>query len=425
MKSIILEDIKRFDFQKEPIRQKFYLKPLTWALSFPSVWMHQTKIHRINMENLKPPYLLLCNHNAFFDFKVTTAAIFPEKSNYVVAIDGFVKREWLLRNVGCIGKRKFTNDTNLIRHLKQVIQNGDIAVLYPEARYSLCGTNAVLPQSIGKLAKFLKVPVVTLIMNGHHINSPFWNLKERGNKTEATLKQLITIDKIKTLSYEEIYRLIKKEFVYDDYAWQKANQIKVTYIDRAKGLHKVLYQCPQCMTEYHMVSEGSRIRCNHCQKEWAMSEYGELSAIQGETEFSHIPNWYEWQRTQVRKEVEEGRYNFSAQVEVRSLPNSKGFIHLGDGFLTHDNNGFILTGTYNGQPYQIEKSVNSLYSCHIEYNYLGKYGDCIDLNTLTDTYYIYPKNCDFSVTKIALATEELYELNRRTTLLMKPLVNKK
>ncbi|HPJ21779.1 MAG TPA: hypothetical protein PLH18_05435, partial [Clostridia bacterium] len=55
----------------------------------------------------------------------------------------------------------------------------------------------------------------------------------------------------------------------------------------------------------------------------------------------------------------------------------------------------------------------SMYSCHIEYNYLGKHGDCIDLNTLTDTYYIYPKINDFSVTKMALATEELFkkELN--------------
>ena len=35
-------------------------------------------------------------------------------------------------------------------------------------------------------------------------------------------------------------------------------------------------------------------------------------------------------------------------------------------------------------------------------------GDCVDLNTLTDTFYIYPENCKFSVTKLALATEELW-----------------
>jgi hypothetical protein len=143
-----------------------------------------------------------------------------------------------------------------------------------------------------------------------------------------------------------------------------------------------------------------------------MSEYGELTAVEGETEFSHIPDWYEWERAQVRREVDEGRYYFSSPVTVQSLPNSKGFIPLGEGTFTHDRNGFLLKGVYNGQPYMMEKSVQSLYSCHIEYNYLGKYGDCIDLNTLSDTYYIYPKDCEFSVTKIALATEELYSWNR-------------
>ena len=37
----------------------------------------------------------------------------------------------------------------------------------------------------------------------------------------------------------------------------------------------------------------------------------------------------------------------------------------------------------------------------------------MDLNTLEDTWYIYPHDCEFSVTKMALATEELYFAHRR------------
>ena len=166
-----------------------------------------------------------------------------------------------------------------------------------------------------------------------------------------------------------------------------------------------------------MMSDGNRIWCNDCKKQWIMSEYGELSSPDGSTEFTHIPDWYEWERSQVRKEVEEARYFFSGPVSVMSLPNSKGFIPLGEGVLTHDSNGFLLTGVHNGQPYTLEKSVHSLYSCHIEYDYLGKYGDCVDLNTLSDTYYLSPHDCEFSVTKIALATEELYNLECRRAFL--------
>ena len=55
----------------------------------------------------------------------------------------------------------------------------------------------------------------------------------------------------------------------------------------------------------------------------------------------------------------------------------------------------------------------SQYSVHIEYEYLGKYGDCVDLNTDKDTLYVYPKDCLFAVTKLALATEELYQYYER------------
>jgi len=408
---MILPQLKRFDMLKKPVRQRQFLRPLTWLLSYPAVLAHRVKITKVGMRGVKPPYLLLCNHNSFIDFKVTTIAIFPHRANYIVAIDGFIGKEWLLRSVGGICKRKFTNDMVIVRHMKRVVDNGDVLVMYPEARYSLCGTNAVLPESLGKLAKLLKIPVVTLIMHGHHVNSPFWNLKNRKVKNmEAVLSLLVSKEEIDTLSYEEINERINTAFRYDDFAWQREKRIRISYPDRAKGLHKVLYQCPSCMTEYRMMSEGSRLWCEHCNKEWEMSEYGELSAVDGPTEFSHIPDWYEWERSQVREEIESGMYRFESEVLVDTLPNSKGFIHLGKGRLVHDMNGFLLEGEYEGSPYKVSISAKSLYSCHIEYNYLGKHGDCIDLNTLTDTFYIYPTCSSFSVTKIALATEEMYKL---------------
>lgn len=72
--------------------------------------------------------------------------------------------------------------------------------------------------------------------------------------------------------------------------------------------------------------------------------------------------------------------------------------------------GFVVRGIdRDGDEFLMEKDVPSLYSCHIEYDYLGKHGDCVDLNTLEDTWYIFPHGTDFSVTKMALATEELYQ----------------
>ena len=111
----------------------------------------------------------------------------------------------------------------LVRQLLKVIEHGDVAVVYPEARYSLCGTTAVLPESLGKLCKLLKVPVATFICHGHHVNSPFWNLKPRGIKpTEVDFRLLYTPEQLASLSVDEINAGLVEAFQYDDFAWRRS-----------------------------------------------------------------------------------------------------------------------------------------------------------------------------------------------------------
>lgn len=401
-----MDDIKRFDMQRPPMRQKTYLKVLTWLISFPMVWLRGLKINKVNMKGLKPPYLLLCTHKSFIDFMVTTACVFPHRANFVVAIDGFIGREKLLRKVGCICKRKFTNDVQLVMHLKKVIDNGDILVIYPEARYSLIGTSACLPTSLGKLAKLLKVPVVTLSMHGNFLYSPVWNLHKRRVALKADFSQIISQDEILSLPKDEINNRINNAFVYDEYNWQKENNIRIKYKDRAKGLHKVLYKCQNCGTDYEMHSDRTKLWCAHCGSEWTMSEYGDLIETKADKRI-HIPHWYEYLRAEVKQLIEAGTYFFTSEVIIDSLPNSDGYIRLGEGRLTHDMTGFTLEGMVNGRSFELKKEPLSMYSCHIEYDYMDK-GDCIDLSTLNDTYYIYPKTNLWSATKLSLATEELF-----------------
>lgn len=410
-----MDSIERFDFDIKPKKERFFLTPLAYLLSFPAVWSRHLKINKVNMKGLKPPYLLLCTHHAFIDFKVTTAAIFPHRANYIVAIDGFIGREWLLRNVGGICKRKFTNDTKLVKQIKYSLDTlKQIVAIYPEARYSLVGTTAILPDSLGKIVKLMKYPVVVLNMHGDYLSQPVWNLTPRKVNIAADMTQIITQDDIETISLNEINQRIQQAFIYDEYQWQFDHKIKIDFINRAKGLHKVLYQCPHCLTEHEMDSDKHLIWCNHCKKTYAMDVYGKLHAQEGDTEFSHIPDWYEFEREQVRQQIIHKTYHFEDRVRIESLPNAKGYINLGEGKITHDLNGFVLEGMEFGKPLKLIKEPLSLYGLHIEYDYLGKGEDCIDLSTLNDTYYIYPLTKKNVVTKLHFAVEELYKIERDT-----------
>lgn len=405
------KDTKVYDVGKMPRKQNFLLKLVVIVVSKLSLMFTKYKIEKINMKGLKPPYFLLCNHMYFVDFKINSIATFPYSVNNIVSIDGFYKRSKLMEFLGCISTRKFTKDISLVMQIQHCIKkHRSIVSLYPEARYSPIGTTSILPESIGKLAKLLDVPVVVLKNHGNYLTAPFWNFRnKRKIPLYATMKQILTKEDVEKYDTEKINKIINQEFIYDEYKWQKENKISIK--DRGEGLHKVLYQCPHCKVEYKMNSNSNKIWCENCKKEWDLSEFGELKATEGETEFSHIPSWFEWQREQVKEQILNGTYEFEDDVEVYSLKHPKEFLPLGNGKLIHNNKGFRLEGEYNNKKYVINKPPLSMYSLHTEYDYIYfKYTDCIDLSTINDSFYCFTTKPNV-LTKLSLAVEELYKIN--------------
>ena len=75
-------------------------------------------------------------------------------------------------------------------------------------------------------------------------------------------------------------------------------------------------------------------------------------------------------------------------------------------------NGFSLHGVrdYDGEPFEMVIPASGQYACHVEFNHkFGDYRDCVSLNTLDDTWFIYPDAEDFSGTKMSLAVEEIFK----------------
>ena len=409
---------KKYKTAKYPIRQPIYL---TWLIQMLSKMMligKEHKVEKFNMEGLKPPYLLLSNHMSFVDFELVSLGTYPQRVNNVVNIDGFYMRAWLLEWIGAICTRKFTTDLHLIKSIKKVIERGDVLCMYPEARYSPDGTTAYLPESLGALVKMLNVPVVVVTHHGNYLHSPFWNFrKKRKVPLYTTFNKIWDPEDYASLSIDEINDGLKKAFEYDDYKYQKENGILITEPYRAEGLHKILYQCPHCKTESKMASEGAALYCTECGKRWYQNEDGSLTAKDGETEFSHIPDWFDWEREQVREQVRNGTYHFEDEVEVYSLPRCYKYEPLGFAKLTHTiEDGFILEGHYRGQDYKIHRMPLQTNSLHIEYDFLRiKPFGLVDISTENDSFYCYTTKPDV-ITKLAFATEEIYQLaleNRR------------
>jgi DNA-directed RNA polymerase subunit RPC12/RpoP len=401
--------VKFYDIARYPLKQAGWTLPIVWGISYLFLKLYKAKIEKINTKGLKPPYILLCNHMQFLDFMVSAIANYPHRINNIVSIDGFNISPFLLRSIGSIPKRKFTNDLYLIRNIQYVLKDlRDIVGLYPEARYSFVGTASVLPEALGKLIKMSKCPVVVLKFEGHHLQQPAWAKKSRKVKVRSEMRLILTPADIENYHYGEINDIVHKALEYNEYDYQKKNNILIKEKYRAEGLHKILYKCPNCGEEFETNSKGADIFCNSCKHSWVLKENGELECKTGETKFRTIPEWYEWQRGEVRKEIENQSYKFSFSSQVYSMPHPKKFIDLGTANFSQDSEGIKVTGFYNEKPFYFERKVLDNYSLHVEYKFPYLKGkDIVSISSNEDTLYFVPEETN-KIQKLSLATEELY-----------------
>ena len=355
------------------------------------------------------PALYLMNHSSFIDLKIASAIIYPRPFHIVCTLDGFVGKESLMRRIGCIPARKFMTDTTLVRDMIYTVKNlRESVLLYPEASYTFDGTATPLPDSLGKAVKMLGVPVVMIRTYGAFARDPLYNgLQIRDVKVSADMTYLLSAEEISGMTAAEINEVIRPHFTFDNFKWQQKNHISVKEPFRADGLERVLYKCPHCGAEGSMSGKGISLSCSSCGAEYELTEYGKLKAVSGQPAFEHIPDWYAWEREEVRKELESGSYRMEEEVDIIMLVNTDAVYRVGEGILRHDNNGFRLTGCDGKLDYrQGPERSYSLYSDYFWY----EIGDMISIGTPKVQYYCFPKDKNAIVAKARLAAEELYKL---------------
>lgn len=400
--------------RRKPMKQHMLFRIILRIASSFDLWATHFRCKKIGMENLgkDEPCLVLMNHSGFIDLEIVSMVMFPRRFSIVTTSDAFVGLNWILRLIGCIPTKKFIADTNLIRDMIYAVKElKSSVVMYPEASYSFDGTATPLPDSIGRLVKMLGVPVVMIRTYGAFARDPLYNgLRRRKVNVCADMKYLLSVKEVSEKSAEEILQIVNGEFSFDNFKWQQENHVSIKEEFRAEGLNRVLYKCPNCLTEGEMHGEGTKIRCKHCGKSYELTEYGYMKAENGETEYNHIPDWYNFERACVREELEDGTYHLKVSVDICMMVDTKNIYRVGEGVLEHTKDGFHLTGCEGKLDYH-QKPLAS-YSLYSDY-YWYEVGDVICIGDANVLYYCFPKNCGDVVAKTRLATEELYKIVKK------------
>ena len=383
-------------------------------------WLADMELREVNFSYKKEgmervgkdePCLILMNHSSFIDLKICMSIFADRPFNIVCTSDGFVGRRRLMRRIGCIPTTKFVTDIQLLKDMKYAVEKLHTSVLmYPEASYSFDGTATPLPEGVGKCIKLLNVPVVMVKTQGAFLRDPLYNnLQTRKVDVSADVLCLFSKEETEKMSSEEINERLRQEFSFDNFRWQQENKISVDEEFRADFLNRVLYKCPHCFCEGKTIGQGTVLKCQECGHEYELTEYGELIEKNGDTKFSHVPDWYRWQRECVKEEVLEGSYRLEVPVNIRVLKDYKSIYEVGEGILTHSLEGFHLVGA-DGQ-IDYHQRPEASYSLYADY-YWYELGDVICIGNNKILFYCFPKCQGDVVAKTRLATEELYKLSK-------------
>ena len=174
------------------------------------------------------------------------------------------------------------------------------------------------------------------------------------------------------------------------------------------------YRCPHCGKEGFMEGKGTTLTCHNCNKVYELTPQGALRSTDGDSKFTLVSQWSQWQRQQIRQEILDGTYKLDIDVDIAMIVDHKAIYRVGTGHLVHDLTGFHLTGCDGALEYH--QAPQNCYGLYADY-YWYEIGDMIGIGNNEVRYHCFPRSVDV-VAKTRTATEEMYKLYKSRQLKM-------
>ena len=395
-----------------------YTVPIFLVRAFAKLYW-KLRIDNKEIKNLKEPALAIAPHMSTLDVVPTMCTLFPHKYNIVAAKDLFTWKQLkpFIEKFGAIPMTQCAMDLNSLRTIKAASDNGRSILLYPEGRTSLDGRQLYyLNPSIGKLIKFLGLPVVLVKTYGAYVTKPRYIKGFRRGRMESKASILLTKEQVKALSPTEIYKIVADSFVINDNAWQQENDIKFKAKCLASNLNYILYKCPRCGAEYENTISGDTLKCNACGNTVKYTPNGHLVPIGDGISIDRIDLWMDYEKESVIEETE--REGFCLSKEVTALcrnDETREYENVGEGELFINKEIIGYRGVINGAFAEMELPLKNMPTV------ITKNTEAIELTFDNLTYRFMFKEKKYS-TKYGLIVEALYAKNHNIPFTEKSLI---
>jgi 1-acyl-sn-glycerol-3-phosphate acyltransferase len=221
------------------------------------------------------PYLILANHTAEFD--IIFLDMLFDAPLYFVASEQLLnagKGSWFLRTFfNPIPKSKSIADLAVVKRIKNVLIEGGNVAIFPEGNASMNGGPSRIPLGMGRLIKFLNVPVKFIRIDGLYLSAPRWAYFRKFGASSMQEITTLSLDDISQLNPDELETLVKNTLHISAYDHP---QTPFYGRRRAEGLHKLIFTCPQCHGLFTTFSRENQLLCHQCDFSGTYDEFGFL-----------------------------------------------------------------------------------------------------------------------------------------------------
>ena len=343
----------------------------------------------------RAPYIMLANHESFYDFYFLSKLSHPKNPSYLVN-EYYCTRpilKTMAKRGGILSKKLFTRDMGTAVGLLRMIRKGYPVVIFPEGRLSPDGRSNPIVEKGGALYKKLKVDLVLTKIDGAFFSAPKW----RRNRYLCPVRVRVT----RVLKREELQRMSAEEIdaVIDSALYNDASEVSVTTYpqkDKALGLETILYRCADCGALYQTEGVGSDLICRACGSRHSLDEHYRFT-----DEIGSIAGYYERIRQLERSELDSASLTCSVRTKIHGAAG--GPIRWEQGDCTLDAGGFRYVSDSVDFTVQPDSLPALAFSCGKEFELYHK----------DELYYFYPKEQPRQVARWALLVDLLNEKDHR------------
>jgi 1-acyl-sn-glycerol-3-phosphate acyltransferase len=210
----------------------------------------------------------------------------------------------LLRWAKGIPKTKSIPDSVTMRMLLKGVKQGGIIGVFPEGRRNWDGETLPLDDTIPRLVKKLRLPVICVRQRGSYLSWPRWSNWPRRGRVIFDFSYLFENPEEIPQDEAKIKRRIEEKLSYSELEDPEITKHIFASPRIAEHLELRLWLCPHCLRFFTLKSEKEHLFCTSCGASWRFIGNGTFQLErQGEPctdsrNFKYYIDWARWNDAQ-------------------------------------------------------------------------------------------------------------------------------